>query len=32
MSDQASKGFTEEELDYYSRQIVLMEVGLNGQR
>jgi len=32
MSDQASKGFTEEELDYYSRQIVLKEFGLEGQR
>ena len=26
------RGFTEEELDYYSRQIVLREFGLEGQR
>ena len=32
MSDPTSKGFTEEELDYYSRQIVLKEFGLEGQR
>jgi len=32
MTIQASKGFTEEELDYYSRQIVLKEFGLEGQR
>jgi len=32
MSNPTSKGFTEEELDYYSRQIVLKEFGLEGQR
>ncbi len=32
MSDPTSGGFTEEELDYYSRQIVLKEFGLEGQR
>jgi molybdopterin/thiamine biosynthesis adenylyltransferase len=32
MSNPTSKGFTEEELGYYSRQIVLKEFGLEGQR
>ncbi|NIN66359.1 MAG: 4-methyl-5(B-hydroxyethyl)-thiazole monophosphate biosynthesis protein, partial [Anaerolineae bacterium] len=32
MSDPTPGGFTEQELDYYSRQIVLREFGLEGQR
>ena len=32
MSNSTFKGFTEEELDYYSRQIVLKEFGMEGQR
>jgi adenylyltransferase/sulfurtransferase len=32
MSDSLSLGFTEKELDYYSRQIVLKEFGFEGQR
>jgi molybdopterin/thiamine biosynthesis adenylyltransferase len=32
MPDPMPKGFTEQELDYYSRQIVLREFGLEGQR
>ena len=32
MPDPTPKGFTEQELDYYSRQIVLREFGLEGQR
>ena len=32
MPDPTPRGFTEQELDYYSRQIVLREFGLEGQR
>ena len=32
MSNPTPRGFTEQELDYYSRQIVLREFGLEGQR